>query len=308
MTDQNQSSSQPGQDWRPQQTQPKLPLGVGTIIAQSFSILFRNFFRVFLAGVVPSVLGYIIPLALVASIGSLSTFQQLQLQPEEAFTRVAILGTVWTFLQIAVYAITAALLVQLAYDAKLSRPVRLLRYVKPAISAVLPIIVLGIAVSFLLVIAMSAFFLVGSLLGPAILILFPVASLFYCWIVAVFVVTAPAIVIERVGLRGLKRSAELTKEYRWPIVGTLALAAICFGLINTVIGGVATLFFVALVSTTQDGAYLGALTGSILPLLLYSTVFTIGTGLVCIVIALIYARLREIKEGISVDQIAAVFE
>jgi len=48
-----------------------------------------------------------------------------------------------------VYSITTALLVQLAYDAKLSRPVQLGRYFGPALSAVVPLAVLSIVVSIL---------------------------------------------------------------------------------------------------------------------------------------------------------------
>ena len=40
----------------------------------------------------------------------------------------------------------------------------------------------------------------------------------------------------------------------------------------------------------------------------YAAFTSVGTGLLSILTALIYARLREIKEGVSVDQIAAVFD
>ena len=43
-------------------------------------------------------------------------------------------------------------------------------------------------------------------------------------------------------------------------------------------------------------------------ILLYAAFTAVGTGLLSILTALIYARLREIKEGVSVDQIAEVFD
>ena len=287
---------------------PVLPLGVGAIIGESFSILFRNFFKIFIAGFVPSLLGYLIPVSLLASF-DLLTLQQLFLQqPEQASGAAALAGGFWALVQIVVFAVTAALLVQLAYDAKLGRPVMLRRYIGPALLAVLPIAILGGAIAVLLFVATTALFLGAGLLGPVAVIAIPVTPVLILWILAVFIVTAPAIVIERVGFRGLGRSAQLTRDYRWPIVGAIVLTFLCYLLINILVGGVIMLVLFGLVSMVPPTGFIGVIAGGILPVVFTAALFTIGFGLVGVFVALIYARLREIKEGIGVDQIAAVFE
>jgi len=112
----------------------------------------------------------------------------------------------------------------------------------------------------------------------------------------VFAVIAPAIVIERAGFGGMSRSRALTKEYRWPIVGALILALICAILINIV-----AVFIVGVIAAAGS-------IGMIIGVLLFTAISTIGAGFLSIIVALIYARLREIKEGVSVDQIASVFD
>jgi uncharacterized membrane protein len=104
----------------------------------------------------------------------------------------------------------------------------------------------------------------------------------------------PAVVIERLGFRGLGRSEKLTKNYRWPIVGALVLTWIC-----------ALIIIVVALFVADFALSSGVLAVSIL---LYAAFTAVGTGLLSILTALIYARLREIKEGVSVDQIAEVFD
>eukprot|EP00903_Cladosiphon_okamuranus_P022917 g21109.t1 len=107
---------------------------------------------------------------------------------------------------------------------------------------------------------------------------------------------APAGVIERAGFGGLGRSKYLTKEYRWPILGALVLAIICATIINIV-----ALFVVGLVASAGS-------IGMVIGIVLFAAISTVGAGFLSILVALIYARLREIKEGVSVDQIASVFD
>ncbi|MES0883748.1 hypothetical protein [Roseibium sp. SCP14] len=52
----------------------------------------------------------------------------------------------------------------------------------------------------------------------------------------------------------------------------------------------------------------GGIIGFILAITLLSAFYSVGIALICITTALVYARLREIKEGIGVDQIATVFD
>ncbi len=254
-------------------SQPTASLGVGSIIGESFSILLKHFIQVVIVGFVPNLIGFLIS-GLLVGFGA-----ALGIQPQE-FTGPgsAVANVLSILVSMVVYSITTALLVQLAYDAKLSRPVQLGRYFGPALSAVVPLAILSIVVSILVGIG---------------LVLLVVPGL---WVYAVFAVMAPAVVIERAGFGGLGRSKYLTKEYRWPILGALVLAIICATIINIV-----ALFVVGLVASAGS-------IGMVIGIILFAAISTVGAGFLSILVALIYSRLREIKEGVSVDQIASVFD
>lgn len=92
-------------------TEPKLALGVGTIVSESFSILFSNLAAVFILAFVPTCVGLILS-------GLLIGFEEaLGLQDEQAFGAASTVNDILSFLvDTIVYAITTGLLVQLAYD------------------------------------------------------------------------------------------------------------------------------------------------------------------------------------------------
>lgn len=247
-----------------------LSLGAGSIVGESFSILFKNIIPVTLMALVPMLFGTMISVAVLGYEVAVGAGEPVFFSTGDAVEYFSIL-----LLQLALYGLSTALLVQLAYDAKLDRPIQMGRYFGPALRAAFPIAVLMI-VSTLLTMVGALALIIGAL-----------------WVYAVFSVVAPAVVIEGAGFRGLGRSASLTKGYRWPIVGTLLLIGICTGIVN----------FLA--------TYLAGLladTGVIGMVGVYSLLTAFGAGLTGIAVALIYARLREIKEGVSVDQIAAVFD
>ena len=160
--------------------QPKPPLGVGSIIGESFSILFSKFLQVVLIAFGPALIGLVLS-------GMLNGFGAVAGSAAPDFAGagggVAIFLTI--IIQFIVYAVTTALLVQLAYDAKLGRPVQIGKYIGPAFSAVLPIIILGLASGILIMIGLALFIVPGLR------------------IYAVFSVMAPAIVIERAGFGAL---------------------------------------------------------------------------------------------------------
>ncbi len=252
-----------------------MPLGVGNIISESFSILFGNFVKVILLGFVGTFLGYI--------------FNQFVLgfDPNNSTLALTDPGRFWTLFAISmvvsmvVYALVTALLIQLAYDAKLGRSRGMGDYFGPALAAILPIAILSIVVGILTGIGALAL-VIGAL-----------------WVYAVFIAMAPAAVIEKAGFGALGRSASLTKGYRWPIVGVLIVVWIVIFLIQMVAG----FLLVGMAGMVGSGAF-----GLIIFGIAASLLGAIGYGLGGISVALIYARLREIKEGIGVDEIAAVFD
>lgn len=274
MTDSTYVAAMTGAD----RGQGKLPLGVGSIIGDSFSILFRKFLTVMGLSAGPMVLSFL------ASGLLIGWDMTLQGEPTE-FTDIS--GAFWTkyalvvVVQMAIYGITTALLVQLAYDAKLGSRRTFGQYLSPALSAALPIVVLMIATMLLVSLGSLALIVPGL------------------WLYAVFSVTTPAIVIERAGFRGMGRSATLTKDYRWPILGTLFLVLLLTFVLTFVMQ-----FIVGMVIGAVGTAGAGIVIGIVIMALLQS----IALGLSSIAAALIFARLKEIKEGVSVDQLAAVFD
>lgn len=255
---------------------PNAPLGVGALISESFSILGKHFISILMLAILPTLVGLIIS---GLTLGWGLTLGVGEVDLTQGFSATPII--INTLLQVVISGFATALLIQLAYDAKLSRPITLGGYISPAIAAIAPIFVLSIVVG------------IASAIGFALLI---VPGL---WIYAVFYAVIPAIVIERAGFGALGRSIELTKEYRWPIVGTIIVMGIIVLLIQLVVG-----FIIGLI-----GAALGTTgVGLVILIILFAALTAIGYGLTGILISLVYARLREIKEGVSVDQIASVFD
>lgn len=245
-------------------------LGVGGIIGESFSILLKNFIPVILLALTPMLLSTAISGAMVGADVALGIAD-----PDFSSSSSILTWSLTIILQIVFYGLTTALLVQLAYDAKLGRPIQIGRYVSPALRAAIPIAILMVISSILIGIGTVALVIPGL------------------WVYAVFSVVAPAVVIENAGFGGLGRSASLTKEYRWPIVGAIILIGICTAIINMIGGFLAAMLVAA---------------GDWLMIIAFSALTSLGAGLTGISVALIYARLREIKEGVSVDQIASVFD
>ena len=100
----------------------------------------------------------------------------------------------------------------------------------------------------------------------------------------------PVTVVERAGIEtALKRSVELTKGFRWTVLGTISV----FGALQFVISLV-----VGLIG-------LGSQVMSQILSVLSSIVFA---GLQATTIAVLYYRLRSARGAIDVDEIAAVFE
>lgn len=252
------------------------PLGVGSIISESFSILLRHFFPVLILSLVPTLLSIVIS-GLLNGWDVALGIGEPDVTGSGYFVRTALA----TIVQLVLSGVTTALLVQLAYDAKLQRPLRLGDYVGPAMGAAVPIAILGFAAGILTALGFLALIVPGL------------------WIYAVYSMMPAAVVIEKVGFGGLGRSARLTKDYRWPIVGAVVL----LGIISIVISFVA-MFLVGLLIAGSEASGASLTIG----VLVLAAVTTIGAALGSISVALMYARLREIKEGASVRDIAAVFE
>jgi hypothetical protein len=109
--------------------------------------------------------------------------------------------------------------------------------------------------------------------------------------IALFV-TLPACVVEKLApVASLKRSAALTKGHRWRIFGLYFLMAIVLGILGQIVGALA-------------GLLLGVVVG---PLVAFAWQ-ALASAYQSIVVAVAYHDLRVLKDGLDIDQIAAVFD
>jgi hypothetical protein len=162
-----------------------------------------------------------------------------------------------------------------ALDAILGKRHSVGEYVAQTLRHIVPIVLLG---ALLYVVAGLAFAL---LVVPGLYVL----ARFLPWV--------PAIVFENAGWSGLTRGQELTEGYRWPIAGAMLL----FGLL-----GIGLALLVAPVAVAA-----GALSPLVL-VLVEAVATAVCYALSAVFTALVYARLREIGEGVSVADIAATID
>jgi hypothetical protein len=115
-----------------------------------------------------------------------------------------------------------------------------------------------------------------------------------------YYVAAPVCVIEQIGpFAGMRRSAELTSGYRWPIFGLLMLYILITLVFGAAFGAVAFAL----------GVPFGVPGGIGVTILIAQDIlnaFVIAFGFV--LAAVIYRDLRIAKEGIDTGRVAAVFD
>ncbi len=146
------------------------------------------------------------------------------------------------------------------------------------LSRVIPVIVIAILLSLVVGIGFALLVIPGIFL------------------IVVYSVVIPAAVVERPGIIGsFKRSWELTKGYRWPVLGLLLILFVILVVFSFVVGAAGGIAFFFLNS---------------LPLLLVFNyvISAISGAFASVTIAVLYHDLRVAKEGVSSEQIAAVFD
>lgn len=269
---------------------PRQPFGVGSITADSLSIYFQRFGLMFVLSLIPAIVALLITGAV----------------PQGSSARAATAAAAgWPIFfasmgQFLASTLSNALIVLAAFDTKIGRPVRINVYVRRALANLITIIVLSIAIGLMVAIpgallgfalaALGAAFL-GSNAGVAIVFIAIVPCFLYVW--AAFSPFVPVVVIESAGFRALGRAWQLTAGYRWPVIGTILVLFIIMAVIEIVGGLVAGL--------------VGAIGAGWLPSLVSLAFGAVAGGILAVGIALIYARLRGIKEGLDVESLADVF-
>lgn len=170
--------------------------------------------------------------------------------------------------------ISQAVMVHAAFQAMRNRLVSLGDSLKVGLARVIPIILLAL--------------IVGLLAGlAALLLIIPGLILVTMWFVG-----TPVCVVERTGpWTSLKRSAELTKGHRWKIFGLMLLLII----VSLIVSGLINLVF----------SQFGSLVLTVVGALAWSGFWGAYNSIAVVVT---YHDLRVAKEGIDIEQIAAVFD
>jgi hypothetical protein len=175
-----------------------------------------------------------------------------------------------------------AVVVHAAFQDMRRRPVRLVESLRVVLRLCLPIIGLTFVSTFLLLLESI---LLLSILG--LILLIPGLILYTMWFVGL-----PACLVERLGpWTSLRRSRELSGGHRWSIFGLVLLV-----------------FFIPDNGSPIIAGFLFGLwgpTGSLIGNQIWSGIWGAIGG---VVIAVTYHDLRVIKEGVAMEQIAAVFD
>jgi hypothetical protein len=247
-------------------------LGVGGIVGGTLSLFFNRIGSIFMLAFLPALIVVVFEYQLTPPV---DLENRPDLDPGQ-FSRsgkllsglISMIGT----------SLISALTVRLAYDEKVGNPMRPGAYVSSAFSVVVPLVFCSILTSIVAGIGLLLLVIPGL------------------WVLAVFCCVTPAIVIEKIGFGSFDRSALLTKEYRWPCLGALIIVQICAYIPLSVVYS----FYVMGLASSAFAQ------GAVLILLdtIATVIFMAMTG---ICTALIYARLREIKEGTRVEQLAEIF-
>jgi hypothetical protein len=270
--------------------QPGRPLGVGGITADAIAIYFQRFGLMFLLSLIPAVIGLLIARAM----------------PHVSSAAVVDPATTgWTLLlasvgQYIASSLSNSLIVLAAFDTRIGRPIRLGVYFQRALSNLFTVLVMSLAMGLVVVIptlvagfalAIAAGAIAGSTAAGIIGAIAMLAALLYFF--SAFSPFVAAIVVEGAGFRALGRAWNLTAGYRWPVVGVVLVLFIMIAVIELA-GGVL-------------GLLAGRVEATVLPVLVSLATSAVVGGIMAVGFAMIYARLRGLKEGLDIESLADVF-
>ncbi len=251
-----------------------VPLGVTDLIGASLELFFRKFFVFFLIAAVPTT-----ALTLVSTLLQSDVINSpLVAGP---LGGVSVEYVVSVLLSGVAALIVSGVITLAAYDLQQGKPLAIGRYLGRTVEVLLPLIGLGVVL------------MIVSMMGYLLLILPGL------YLSARFWVMAPVVLLEDCGWGALTRASQLSKDYRWPIVGAILLIFLLLFVVSLVVGLMVGLF----------GGIAAAIAGVnlIFVVLLQSASSAVTYGLLAVFTAVLYARLREIKEGMSVADITRVF-
>lgn len=219
-------------------------------------------------------LGFLFPLAFVPSL-ALTALAYLLGDPlgnPEASLEFGPAEALSVFLNIMAGFVLTGVMCLAGLDVSLGKRHTVGEYVRQTMRHIWPIVALGVLLS------------AATGLGVVLLI---VPGLY---ITARYLPWAPAIVFENAGWSGLGRAQELTEGRRWPLVGLILVMAV-----------------MVLAALLAAGLLLGtvAAQGSlILAVLIEAALAGLYYALIAVFVAQVYLRLRELREGAGLTEIA----
>lgn len=252
---------------------PQEPLAVGGILNDTFALVFRNVVPMLTIGAIPAIVS--------GAVGTL-VFGSPVAETPEAVDPEAAVSTVSAG-AMAVVALTGVLLwgfataavTRAAIAAKAGQEVDLGRAVRTGIQTLAPVITCSLLAGIAAYLGLMVFVLPGL------------------WLMALWSVIVPAVVVEGLGLDAFRRSAELTRGYRWQVVGLVLLFALVALGISLVSGFLQIVAYAAGTLGIIVATLIGVATGA----LFYALAGTL--------VALLYARLRAIREGVTPRSLTA---
>ncbi|MDJ0949859.1 MAG: hypothetical protein QNJ94_13155 [Alphaproteobacteria bacterium] len=268
---------------------------VGSVLGTTFSVFFRN---ITTFGAVAVLL--LLPVLLV----TLAT--QIGVDPVDPGAEGGADNLVVWLLELFFWILLVAALTYGTFQDLRGRRPSIGDCLREGIARIFP--VLGVAIGLWLLLVLSGVLaaLPAFLFGPLGLVTVVVVIAI---IVTIYCVVMPVAVVERVGVFGsFSRSAELSKGYRWKIFGLL-LAVYAMLVVFLILTG----FLLVPLSTsmispdpvTGQASYSGlGLFMTIIEYVLTALIYAFNA----VVITVTYRDLRFAKEGVDVDQIAAVFD
>lgn len=278
-------------------------LDIGRVISDSFSIYFKNLPLFFVAVFIPY---FGLDLAINQLIGQPTITDLEELVPYFQAIGLAMIPT------IVVMIFVQAIIVYMAVSIRVGRGAALGPAVNAAFQAFLPIF--GFSLLFMAIgglVFAGAFGLMTASPGliwivPLLVLILFVPGLF---VTAMFYVFIPAIVFEQAGFGALVRSLRLTSGYRTAIVGLMVVLFLIMMLASMVIGGIVGGVMVGVLLNNPD--MLNG--GDMVRLPWWYSFFNAGVSALTVPIsmippAVVYARLKEIKEGGQADDLMRVFE
>jgi len=281
---------------------------IGAVIGSGFA-LFREHWVHFTA--LGTVL-FIPPLAIIVLFGG-SAMLALMVGAAGADavddSEMSIAGGVAAIVYLVLYFMLMAAATFSAFDTLRDRQPTIVRSVSRGFARFLPVLGVTLVIGLIMALVMGigggaavGLATAGGWVGGVLAAIVGLAAFaFLIWVYVRYSIAVPALVIERPGVFGsLRRSAALTRGQRWKMLGIFLLVWIIFVIATSVLPLI--LLQLMTLSALPPGLV------SVVSLLIRFFLQVVASVLFALFLCVAYYHLRRAKEGIGLEDIAAVFD